>query len=389
MKKITQIAFSVLFLLFSFNPIKLMSAQYVFKTDALHSDSVALYSFATKPDKYGTLVFNKVEGYLPNGTLVTINGGEDSIAKTVMNKTGAKGYLEDMLTITYEGKKYYVSPENLVLSVEDNPAETKDFINKKKNQHTYLGHWYNTSAPYLAILILLIVAILFALFVSGSDGLRMICVAGVPALLLLVVILEVMGIFSVGTNMLWWLDSKRYGGMTTVFRYLSFLAAVVMQISCMNIYVRGLAKSVKREEGDEKEPLRLNFMRPVYCAFIGAVVFVATILTFAFTGWNDNLGSWLALILFILITLFGIYSSSKQNIKVLGVKSGILFSVFAVIYAVGLVVALVMLIIGFFTAIFEMLITIVCCVILFFFLSKTIPITSYVSGDTIVEVFER
>ena len=76
-------------------------------------------------------------------------------------------------------------------------------------------------------------------------------------------------------------------------------------------------------------------------------------------------------------------------IKVLGVKSGILFSVFAVIYAVGLVVALVMLIIGFFTAIFEMLITIVCCVILLFFLSKTIPITSYVSGDTIVEVFER
>ena len=74
MKKITQIAFSVLFLLFSFNPIKLMSAQYVFKTDALHSDSVALYSFATKPDKYGTLVFNKLEGYLPNGTLVTING---------------------------------------------------------------------------------------------------------------------------------------------------------------------------------------------------------------------------------------------------------------------------------------------------------------------------
>lgn len=177
--------------------------------------------------------------------------------------------------------------------------------------------------------------------------------------------------------------------MTTVFRYLSFLAAVVMQISCMNIYVRGLARSVKREEGDDKELLRLNFMRPIYCAFIGAVVFVATILTFAFTGWNDNLGSWLALILFILITVFGIYSSSKQNIKVLGVKSGILFSVFAVIYAVGLMVALVMLIIGFFTAIFEMLITIACCVILFFFLSKTIPITSYVSGDTIVEVFER
>ena len=383
MKKITQVIFLMLIVLLSFDKA---SAQYIFKLDALHSESVSLYPIIPK-DKDGIVKLEKEALKLPNGTLVTINGGEDSLRTHVLNATIGKRYWEDMMTVTYEGEKYYVSTEDLVLSVDDNPADTKDFVNKKKNQHTFLGHWYNSAAPYLTIFLLLIAAILFAFFMRGHEGLRMICVAAVPALLLLVVIIEVMGILSVGTNMLWWLDPKRYGWGTSLFRFILFIAAVIMQVSCMNIYMRGLV-GIRGNEEDVNTP-KLNFKRPIYAALGGAVAAIVLVFISGISHWNSNVVDWLALIIFVAVTGMGIYSVTKQNMEVIGTKPGILFSIFAVIYAVGLVVAFILLIIGFIQAFLEMLINIICCVILFFFLNKVIPIRTYISGDKIVEVFEK
>lgn len=361
--------------------VNIASAQYVFILDALHSDSVALYSYSTKPNKDNVLKFEKTEGYLPNGTLVTINGGEDSIKKSVLNTTVAKDYWEDFMVVNYEGQKYYVSTEDLVMSADDNPG-VKDFVNKEKNQHTAMGHFYNSPTPYLIALVLLAFAILCALFVRAEWGLRIGFVAAVPVLLLLVVAIEVVGIVSVGTNMLWWLNPKLYGLGTSVFRFILFAAAIVMQVFSMNLYMRGLV--------DPNDDSELNFKRPIYAALGGAVAFIVVIFICGVTNWNSDVAAWVAVLAFVIITGIGIFSSAKQNVEALGLAAGILFSLFAVIYAVGLVVAIILLIIGFINAFLEMILTVVGAAVAMVVMSKFMPTRTYYRSDgTKVEVYER
>lgn len=364
------------------------NAQYTFVLDALHSDSVALYPYDIKTDDKNVLKFDKAEDFLPNGTLVTINGGEDSITKTVLNGTGLiqlKDHSEDYVAVTYEGKKYYVSTEDLVISETDTTG-VKDFINTGKNLHTTLGHWYNSSTPYIIIIVLLAVATLFAFLMNSGEGLRKISVLAVPILLLLVVIIEILGIYSVGTSMLWWLDTDRYGWGTSIFRFIFFALAIAMQVFSMNIYMRGLL-DINSDDEDVDTP-KLDYKRPIYFAIGGALTAIIIVLIFAFTNWNSNLGVWLALILFIVFTGIGIYSSAKNNIGLLGTKAGIAFSIFALIYAVGLVVAFALLIIGFISAFLEMILTIIVGFIGFVFMSKVIPKRTYYEGSTKYEVYE-
>jgi hypothetical protein len=92
--------------------------------------------------------------------------------------------------------------------------------------------------------------------------------------------------------------------------------------------------------------------------------------------------------LLLLSTLIGIITTAVKNIRAVGGLGGIAFTLFAVIYGVGLVVALVMLIIGFVNAFMEVLVTVVGGTFVLMIMSKFIPARSYTSGGVRYEVYE-
>ena len=74
--------------------------------------------------------------------------------------------------------------------------------------------------------------------------------------------------------------------------------------------------------------------------------------------------------------------------RVLGKLAGLAFTLFVVIYAVGLVSCIVLLIIGLIKVFMEMLITVVGGTVVLMFMSKVVPTRTYTSGGVTYEVYE-
>lgn len=383
MKKITRIlALALLVLSLSYK----VSAQYVYVVDALSQDSTNLYPYDAKWNDDWVHLGDKL-GALPNGTEVTIAYADTvphlAYFKSLKKKMWSKGndeYKQDVIAVSYGGTKYLVAAKDLMLSPNDTTG-TKDFINKGNNRHTFWGRFYSTLTPYIAIFLLLLAATVLAMLI-GKERPRLIPTILVPVCMLLAIALEMVGVFMLGSDVLWWLDRDVIKGGTVIFRLVLFGVAFILQIFSMRLYKNGVIGYVQDPEK------KLVVKRPIIGALIGVILLVLSVV--AAMIWREDATTCLTVgaILLGLSVLIGIISTAVVNIRAVGLGGGIAFTLFAVIWGIGLVTALVLLIIGFVNVFMEMLITIAGGIVILFFGSKFIPARTYTSGGVTYEVYE-
>lgn len=376
MKKFVTICLFALMMCF----VGSVSAQYTFVVDALHGSTTAVYPYDAKWSEDWVHLGEKT-GELPNGTEVTI-AQNDTIPRLAYFQSIKKGkeYKDDVIAITYAGTKYLVASKDLILSPNDTSG-TDDFINKDGKLHTSLGRWYSTSTPFYLILVLLVLATVFAAFTGDSVGPRLLPAILVPVCLLLAILIEIMGVITMGKGLLWWADADQYKLGTVIFRLVLFGVAVVLQIFSMRLYKNGLSASARGE---------LSVKAPIVGALVGAglLLFCVILSTMIRKSVKPETMFYIGIGLLLLSTLIGIITTAVKNIRAVGGLGGIAFTLFAVIYGVGLVVALVMLIIGFVNAFMEVLVTVVGGTFVLMIMSKFIPARSYTSGGVRYEVYE-
>ena len=359
------------------------SAQYTFVVDALLQDSTYLYAYdAQWNDRDTWLHLEDPIGSLPNGTEVAI-AKEDTIAHGASFKSMKKGMFNDkveyedrIIAITYGGQKYLTLSKDLMLSPNDTSG-AEDFLNKKNNRHTYWGHFYSSFTPYILIFVLLLLATLLALFTSTGGVIPAVMV---PVLLLAAIALEMMGVYIMGTDMLWWVDADHYKMGKVIVRLILFGAAIVMQIFSMRLYKNGLSENARGE---------LKVKRPIMGALIGAGLLLVCVIIAMI--WKESAEKILTVggILLLLSVVIAIISTAVTNIRAVGPGAGIAFTLFAVIYGVGLVVAVVLLIIGLVNAFMEMIVTIGGGALVLFLMSHFVPTRTYTENGVTYEVYEH
>ena len=374
MKKISRIVMIVLLVCLA----GAASAQYTFVVDALRSDSTKLYKYNAQWSETWVHLDEAV-GSLPNGTEVTI-AKNDTVANKAYVPSIRKGkeYEDHMIAVTYNGSRYLVSSRDLKLSPNDTSGIT-DFLNQKKSQHEGLGPWYYTYTPYILIFILLVLATLFAALSRGGAFTAVL----VPLLLLAAILIEVWGVICLGQDMLWWVDKDQFPMSRVIVRLILFAAALVMQVFSIRLYKNAMSDGALDE---------LNVRRPLVSAIIGAGLLLGcVIVSLLFRKSLDaqkmlNIG----LILLGISVAIGLVSTAVQNIRAVGAVGGIAFTLFAIIYGVGFIVALVMIIIGIVNAFMETIVTIGGGALVLYIMSHFVPTRTYTRSDgTVVEVYEH
>ena len=374
MRKSTRNVIAVLLLLFSVNYV---SAQYTFVVDALRGESTALYAY--NPEWNDTWVhLGEVLCTVPNGTEVVI-AQADTVCNVAYFNSIRKGkeYKDDVIAVKYDGTNYLVAAKDLKLSPNDVSGKS-DFINKKGSHHEGWGPWYYTYTPYILIFVLLALATLLAAVSRGGVFSALL----VPILLLCAIALEVFGVYTLGQDMLWWVDKDQFPMSQVIVRLILFAVALVMQIFSIRLYRNAVSDGARDE---------LNVRRPLVWAVVGAGLMLACVLlSLVFRkSFDANKMFYIGGLLWGAAIVIGIISAAVQNIRAVGVLGGIAFTLFAIIYGIGFVTVLVMLIIGVVNAFMEMIVTIGGGALVLFIMSHFVPTRTYTKNGVTYEVYEH
>lgn len=382
MKKNTRILLLALLVLSLSNTT---SAQYKFVVDALTKEGTSLYPYVTPPTDRWVDLSDPVDT-IPNGTEVTVapadtvvlNATFRSMKKSMFYKKTT--YNGDVVVVTYQGSRYFVDAKDLMISPEETAC--RDFINCHKNHHTAWGRFYSTMTPFVAIFFLLLAATILAFLINGKNGPRLIPTILVPACILTAILLEMLGVIKMGRDVLWWLDVDVIDKGTVILRLVIFALAVIMQIFSMRLYKNGIVSFVRDHEQ------KIHVKRPMVGALIGVILLAASVIAAIIVPKQAEICLTVGGILLVVAIIVAIISTAVVNCRALGKGAGIAFTLFVVIYGIGLITTLIMLVIGIVNVFMEMLITIVGGTAVLMMMSKVVPSRSYTENGVRYEVYE-
>ena len=351
-------------------------AQWRYVVDNLHADSTKVYSRVKNdgmdskkvPYQLGNVAFT-----LANGDTLTIaaaDSGRTHLAEIIREgKTRGKWFT----TVTIKGKKYFVANENLKFA-----DGSKDWINEKVNHHTPLGHWYSTSTPYWLIVLSVVLAFLCAILGAKMDfGSRILAWLTVP-FLTLAVGLECLGIYALGTDVLWWMDMKVYGFGPAFWPCLLMFVVTILQFASMLV----MAGSTK-DNG-------LSYLAPLIGTVVGLIAAVICILIGGVSKGDGSTMVNIGFIIFAVAVVLSLLFTFINNIKVLRPIGGILFSLFTLIWTIGVLAMVALLIIGIISFFAESIIMVVGFILAFFLSKRFFPIYEFIDASgTLVRVFEK
>ena len=348
-------------------------AQWRYVVDNLHADSTKVYSRVKNdgtdskkiPYKLGDVAF-----MLANGDTLTIaaaDSGRTHLAEIIREgKTRGKWFA----TVSVKGKKYFVANENLKFA-----DGSDDWINAKGDHHTPLGHWYSSSTPYWLIVLFVVLSFLCALLGSRASG---VLVWFTVPFLTLAVLLECLGIYALGTDVLWWMDMKVYGFGPAFWRCLLMFIVTILQ------FVTMLVMSGSSEDSG------LSYLAPLIASVVG---FIAAVICIFIGGVSKGDGSTMVNIGFIIFAVAVVLSllfTFINNVKVLRPIGGILFSLFILVWTIGILAMIVLFIIGLISFFAESIIMVVGFVLAFILSKRFFPIYEFIdSSGTLVRVFEK
>lgn len=349
-------------------------AQWRYVVDNLHADSTKVYSRVKNDGKDSKKVpyqLGDVAFMMANGDTLTIaaaDSGRTHLAEIIREgKTRGKWFA----TVTVKGKKYFVANENLKFA-----DGSKDWINEKGDHHTPLGHWYSSATPYWLIVAFVVLAFLCALFGARAESGVLVWLT-VP-FLALAVGLECLGIYALGTDVLWWMDMKVYGFGPAFWGCLLMFVVTILQ------FVSMLVMAGSSEESG------LSFLAPLIATVVG---FIAAVICIFIGGVSKGDGSTMVNIGFIIFAVAVVLSlvfTFINNIAVLKPIGGILFSLFILVWTIGVLAMVVLFIIGLISFFAESIMMVAGFVIAFILSKRFFPIYEFIdSSGTLVRVFEK
>lgn len=365
----------IIILLFTLLPLIGTSrshAQWNYVIDNLRADTVDVYYRQPANTDIGFGLGDRAF-ILNNGDAVTIAAGDSGcvwLDRTVKVGNKEQTVTTRFATITVNGQKFFVDERTLMFG--DNPEGVNDIINFDKDRHSEIWHIYFTGTPYwLAMVLVFISFILFKFSRSAHEG----GLAIIPIMFMLAAIaIEIIGTIYVGQDMLWWLDKEQYAIERIIFNLVLFVFTLLYQLRSMKVY---------------KGNADVRVWRPVGFAILGVIAFITCIFI---SGYHPELDEnkllYTGVALAIGFTVLGIILTVGKNIKELGFIKGLLFSIYALIWAIGACVAIALFAMGFFKVFWELIVTVVSSIAIMFLCSHLFPSRTYRDGDKIVEVYE-
>lgn len=303
----------------------------LYKVDDLLRDSAEVHK-AVKAD---TLYKEGSETYMiANGETVRLVGETD-------------GY---HVAVEYNGETYIISPDDLKFS-KKNDRNTADPITtgSLRARHSALGHFYYSAFPYwLSFLVL--IAIFAAMYLIdkkvSAPAVKQKLMLAVPAALLFVSILEIVGYCILGSDLLWWCDYDRNGFFKSLLMVIPFALAIGIQLYVGFMYKESIEDSTGKELS----------MKTVLLGLAATLVLpIVVIVILALCGINGTPLDITFAVLFLGSLALSVGTSLSKNIKALGRSYGTLFTAFTVVYAIGAIIAVILLITAILKLIFVIL----------------------------------
>lgn len=158
---------------------------------------------------------------------------------------------EGRLVFDMDGVHYRVMPGSVLFSSDNAPDVANPLPKKIVRRHSPLAHLFASSAPYLAIVLLVVAGTLLGLLGQRSRALRSVALKALPLCLAAASLLEVAAFIVLGSDMAWWCDDELWGFWGALWRAIPFVVVVLMQYYSIRLYARLLFDGRRTEEGDE------------------------------------------------------------------------------------------------------------------------------------------
>lgn len=291
-----------------------------FVIDPLHSDSVKIYDEVIKKDTVWTSVNNK------RPTSICLHKGFEF---------EALDYCEKGAIILYEGKLYAVYHDYVKFS-NNNPDGIENPIPEKyQKRHSAIAKFYNGfSAAITMLLLFALTAIIAFIYIkSRIPVLRKPALIAIPASILAVSIIEIIGYSIVGDDMFWWCDYDYLGFFGSLLCLIPFGAAVAFQLYSIKLY----EKVIFDDDCGKKISIKPAAWSIAACI---PVLIIMMIIWTQVLDWKQGFLFEAVMLLSFFATLgIGLFITAKKNIATLGFFNGILITIFAVVYIIGCIMS--------------------------------------------------
>lgn len=231
----------------------------------------------------------------------------------------------------------------------------------------------SSTLPYWFVF-LLVVGGMVALLFQGRNGSK----SNVPILvsagcMLAATVFEILIYATVHNDCLWWSLSKEYGFWEKLFRIMPFAAFVVLQIGQIFMF-----KGVLEEKMSKSLSLKVLFICFVLTFPISFVISVGADIF----GASDETKNSVATTVFWILIAAGLAWSLVRNIMSVGLKNGIIFTVFSAVCVVAVCLAVFLFIVALIALFFQVLITVAACGAIFFILTNGMS-----KGNSMIDKF--
>ena len=332
----------------------MVHAQWRFVADKLTADSTRVFLREVNTGKDKSTRPYKIPGtafYVPNGDTLFVAKADSGVVAVnfkIHDEPDFKekwwmdnnGY-ELFVTVTINGKKYFVESDDLVL-VDGN--EEKWWESKKNTHHTTMGHWFSTPTPHWLVVLFVFLAFICAIL-GGRTGSAVITWLTIP-FLACAIALEALGIYYLGDELLWWMDQKVYGFGPAAGGALLLAATAALQFLSMTLMAGG------RESG-------ISYIWPLV-AIVGAGI-IAAILVMIGGSTKGSADPWVntAFWIFAVAVVLSIILTFVINMRSLSIIGGIFFSLFVLIWTAGVLAMVALIFIGLFTYFLDTLLMVI------------------------------
>ena len=210
--------------------------------------------------------------------------------------------------------------------------------------------FFGTLTPYLLVVALIVGSVMLSFFRFGNEAIERLFIIVIPVSLATATTLELLALYSVGNNAIWWCDPDRYGFWGGFFRLIPLILILACQVWSLFGYEAFLSKTELLSEKDVTISLKPTFIAMLLA--LPLAIAVAYVLQ-----WQLHVSKIYQEIGFIgtlvIVLVIGLGLAVKKNIERFGTIFGIVITGFTVFYVLGIVAVIWLLIVGIIQMIFQ------------------------------------
>ena len=210
--------------------------------------------------------------------------------------------------------------------------------------------FFGTLTPYLLVVALIVGSVMLSFFHFGNEAIERLFIIVIPVSLATATTLELLALYSVGNNAIWWCDPDRYGFWGGFFRLIPLILILACQVWSLFGYEAFLSKTELLSEKDVTISLKPTFIAMLLA--LPLAIAVAYVLQ-----WQLHVSKIYQEIGFIgtlvIVLVIGLGLAVKKNIERFGTTFGIVITGFTVFYVLGIVAVIWLLIVGIIQMIFQ------------------------------------